>query len=59
MTKKTLKEECTNCHNIYLTNMVELQRSWVSHCPTCKAGINVEFAKAVSGAYAIFVKAGN
>jgi phage FluMu protein Com len=59
MTKKTLKEECTNCNKIYLTSMVELQKSWVSHCPTCKAGITNEFTKAVNGAYAIFVKAGN
>lgn len=58
MTTNTLRDECTNCHNIYLTNMAELQRSWVSRCPACKAGINVEFAKAVSGAYAMFTKAG-
>jgi hypothetical protein len=58
MNKNTVKEECTNCNKIYLTNMAELQKSWVSHCPTCTTKINDSFIKAVSGAYSIFTKAG-
>ena len=57
-TKNTLKEECTNCHEIYLTNMAELQRTWISNCPTCVDASAKAFTKAVNEAYTMFKKAG-
>ena len=56
--KNTLKEECTSCHNVYLTNMAILQREWVSLCPSCKTNVQENFTKAVSLAYSDLIKAG-
>ena len=51
MSTNTLKEECTNCHNIYLTNMNELKINFISLCSTCKTGAGNEWAKVCSGVY--------
>jgi hypothetical protein len=56
--KNTLKEQCTNCQDIYLTNMAELQREWVSLCTSCKTNVQDNFAKAISAAYSDFIKVG-
>lgn len=52
MAQNTLKEECSSCHTIYLTNMVELKKTWVSLCPTCKTSGRNEWANVLNGAYA-------
>ena len=57
-TKNTLREECTNCNNVYLTNMEELKMTWVSLCPTCKKSVQDNFTKAVNEFYAQFKKVG-
>jgi hypothetical protein len=44
MASNTLREECINCNEIYLTNMAELRRSWISRCPLCAAKANETWA---------------